>query len=141
MQMTWCSKIYDIFNGGWNEGENDIPTIESTKVRRVDSKFYRHTLDDDDSQSENGVPVLDSPFSEKTDSLTNIQRYSSDQLYNTDYSNKSVEAEKKQKSMHFFFFTLCVFFCRDYEGEHVCADTLFSCHQRDDPRSYGIATM
>lgn len=114
--MTWCSKIYDIFNG-WNDGENELPSIESTKVRRVDSKFYRHTIDDGDSQSENGVPVLDSPFSEKSDSLNNVQ-YSNDQLYNTDYTNN-----------------------RDYEGEHVCADTLFSCHQRDDPRSYGIATI
>lgn len=39
-------------------------------------------------------------------------------------------------------------FSRDYRGEYACADTLFSCHQRDgqyyyDPqdRPYGIATM
>lgn len=44
-----------------------------------------------------------------------------------------------------FFF---LFLSRDYRGEHICADTLFSCHQRDgqyysnpQQQSYNIATM
>ncbi len=49
----------------------------------------------------------------------------------------------------FAFSPPLVFSRRDYQGEHICADTLFSCHQLDeqsyyhDPehRPYGIATM
>ena len=48
------------------------------------------------------------------------------------------------RSLLSFFFLLS----RDYRGEHICADTLFSCHQRDgqyysnpQQQSYNIATM
>jgi hypothetical protein len=51
----------------------------------------------------------------------------------------------EENLIDFFFF---FFSSRDYRGEHICADTLFSCHQRDEQyyynpehRPYGIATM
>lgn len=77
--MTWCSKIYDMFNG-WNDAENEIPTIDSTKVKRINSKFYRHEIENPDDCGENIVSLHDSPFSEKSDSLTNIQSYNNDYL-------------------------------------------------------------
>lgn len=66
--MTWCSKIYGMFNG-WNANQNESPTIESSRIRRINSSFYRHEIEDDSNDST--IIQHDSPFSEKSDSLIN----------------------------------------------------------------------
>jgi hypothetical protein len=83
--MTWCSKIYDIFNG-LNEGENELPSSESSKIKQIHSDFYRHEIEDD--QNNNTIVIQhDSPFLERSDSLTNAH-FINEQLYNNDYLNR-----------------------------------------------------
>ncbi|CAF0750967.1 unnamed protein product [Adineta steineri] len=118
--MTWCAKIYDIFNG-WNEEENGLPTItnnnigESLKIKRINSDLYRYQPND------NNTPVIqhDSPLLERSESLTTTQ------LYNNDYLNR-----------------------HDYSEEHIYADTISTCQQHDgqyyfnpEQRHYSIATI
>ncbi|CAF4768592.1 unnamed protein product, partial [Rotaria sp. Silwood1] len=124
--MTWCAKIYDMFNG-WNEEEHESSSRtnnnhhdETLNIKETDLDFYRHNIEDDNTT----VVQNDSPFLEKSDSLITPHLTTKD-LYNNDYLNR-----------------------RDYRGEHICADTLFSCHQRDgqyyynpEHRRYGIATI
>ncbi len=84
--MTWCSKIYDIFNG-WNGEEHELPTLEPSRIKRINSDFYRHEIEDDNN---NNTTVIqhDSPFLEKSDSLTN-GHFTNEQLYNNnDYLNR-----------------------------------------------------
>jgi hypothetical protein len=88
LEMTWCSKISDIFNG-WTEDDNELPSPkhndppESSISNRNNSDFYRHEIED------NNLAVIqhDSPFLEKSDSLTNAN-FSREQLYNIDYMKK-----------------------------------------------------
>ncbi|CAF1223073.1 unnamed protein product [Rotaria sordida] len=123
--MTWCAKIYDMFNG-WNGEDNESSSTKNNneekkfKITDIDSDFYQNNIEDDNTV----VIQHDSPFLEKTDSLTTTH-FTTKELYNNDYLNS-----------------------RDYRGEHICADTLFSCHQRDgqyyynpEHRPYGIATI
>jgi hypothetical protein len=87
--MTWCSKIYDIFNG-WNGEENEVPSTkitnltETSKIKRINSDFYRHEI-----ENPNNTTIIqhDSPFLERSDSLTNAH-FTTEQLYNTDYLNR-----------------------------------------------------
>ncbi|CAF1244675.1 unnamed protein product [Adineta ricciae] len=124
--MAWCAKIYDILNG-WNGDESDLPTItnnnisKSIRTKRFNSDLYQHNLTDNDTT----IIQHDSPILERSESLNNAHLSTSGQLYNNDYLNR-----------------------RDYRGEHICADTLFSCHQRDgqyysnpQQQSYNIATI
>jgi len=80
--MTWCSKIYDIFNG-WNE-EHELPSTESSKIKRINSNFYAHEIED---HNDTTVIQHDSPFLERSDSLTNAH-FMNEQLYNNDYLNR-----------------------------------------------------
>jgi hypothetical protein len=86
-KMTWCSKIYDIFNG-WNEEENEVPSTKITnltaKIKRINSDFYRHEIVNDNNTA---IIQHDSPFLERSDSLTNAH-FTNGQLYNTDYLNR-----------------------------------------------------
>lgn len=85
--MTWCSKIYDIFNG-WNGEEGDLPPIEGSRIKRINSDFYRHNIEDDDDDNNNTTIIQhDSPFLERSDSLTNAH-LTNEQLYNNDYLNR-----------------------------------------------------
>ncbi|CAF4043900.1 unnamed protein product [Rotaria sp. Silwood2] len=123
--MTWCAKIYDMFNG-WNEEENKSSLSmnnhqeDTLNMKENNLDFYRHNIEDDTTT----VIQHDSPFLEKSDSLATTH-LTTKELYNNDY-----------------------LYGRDYRGEHICADTLFSCHQRDgqyyynpEHRPYGIATI
>ena len=83
-KMTWCSKLYGIFNG-WNEEDNELPTIESSKVRRINSNFYRHTIED--MKSNSTILQHDSPFLERSNSLTNTH-FINEQLYPNEYSDR-----------------------------------------------------
>lgn len=92
--MTWCSKLYGMFNG-WNEEEHEVPTVESSKVKRINSNFYRHEIKDDNN---NNTVVIqhDSPFLEKSDSIINAN-FINNQLYNNDYLNRYLKNIYKKK--------------------------------------------
>ena len=83
--MTWCSKLYGMFNG-WNEDDNELPPFESSKVRRINSNFYRHEIKDNNN-NDTTIIQHDSPFLERSDSLINTQ-FTNEQLYNNDYLNR-----------------------------------------------------
>jgi hypothetical protein len=87
LKMTWCSKIYDIFNG-WNEEDSELPPIESSKIKRIHTNFHHHELEDDNNNNNNTTIIQhDSPFLERSDSLTNTHM-NNEQLYNNDYLNR-----------------------------------------------------
>ncbi|CAF3975298.1 unnamed protein product [Rotaria magnacalcarata] len=122
--MTWCTRIYDILNG-WSEEENQFSIANNNeedkpKVKQLSAEFFKdETLDNNKT-----IIQHDSPFLEKSDSFPTTH-LTTKQLYNDDYLNG-----------------------RDYQGEHICVDTHFSCHQRDgqyyydaEDRPYGIATI
>lgn len=63
--MTWCAKIYDIFNG-WNEDEHELPSTPATKSinglpeSSLTSKMtYFNTIND-------------SPYLERSHSISSI---------------------------------------------------------------------
>ncbi len=80
--MNWCSKIYDIFNGSV-EGENELPSLDTARIKRISPNFYQHEIEDANTV----VIQNDSPFLEKSDSLTNAH-FSNEQLYHNEYSNR-----------------------------------------------------
>ncbi|CAF3643077.1 unnamed protein product [Rotaria socialis] len=122
--MTWCARIYDIFNG-WSEEENQFSIANNNeedkpKFKQLSAEFYKDETEDNNKT----IIQHDSPFLEKSDSFPTTH-LTTKQLYNDDYLNR-----------------------RDYQGEHICVDTHFSCHQRDEQyyydaedRPYGIATI
>ena len=86
--MTWCAKIYDIFNA-WNDDEHksskskNSKQTELSKFKRTDLNFYQHDVENDDSM----VIQYTSPFLEKSNSLRN-EHLTSKSLYNDDYLNE-----------------------------------------------------
>jgi hypothetical protein len=85
--MTWCSKIYDIFNG-WNDNEHELSSTinnieETSKPKRINSDLYRNEIEDNNTT----IIQHDSPFLERSDSLTNAH-FINEQLYNNDYMNR-----------------------------------------------------
>lgn len=82
--MTWCAKIYDIFNG-WNEEDHESPAslTNSHPIATLNNiDYYRHETDGINQT----VIQHDSPFLEKSDSLTNSY-LTPKQSYNGDYLN------------------------------------------------------
>ena len=59
--MTWCSKIYDIFNG-WTDQEHEFPSTPATKAINglPESSIIRH------------ISTNDSPFLERSPSIASI---------------------------------------------------------------------
>jgi hypothetical protein len=77
--MTWCAKIYDIFNG-WADEDNPL-ALEPATFRTLRSSS------DIDSNLTDGIVIQhDSPFLEKSDSRVNGLP-AEQQLFNTDYLN------------------------------------------------------
>ena len=94
--MTWCSKIYDIFNG-WSDDENDIPSLHAhhhhRHPRSVVSKHELHR------QAADKPRILvqqqhTSPYLERSKSMSSSNQGLRDQLYNTDYLNRSGESRR-----------------------------------------------
>ena len=77
--MTWCAKIYDIFNG-WDDQENPL-ALEPSSFRTL------HSSTDIDPTLTDGIVIQhDSPFLEKSDSPV-VNDTPEHQLFNTDYLN------------------------------------------------------
>lgn len=77
--MTWCAKIYDIFNG-WADEETTL-ALEPASFRTL------HSSAEIDPNLPDGIVLQhDSPFSEKSDARVNGLP-ADQQLFNTDYLN------------------------------------------------------
>ncbi len=88
--MTWCSKIYDMFNV-WEDEENGLPPPtkttkkldEPSKIQRLHPNFYQQEIQDNNTS----IIQHDSPFLERSDSLTDAH-ITSEQLFKNDYINR-----------------------------------------------------
>jgi hypothetical protein len=60
--MTWCAKIYDIFNG-WNDDEHELPSTPASKsINGLPESSLTLKLDS----------IKDSPYLERSQSISSI---------------------------------------------------------------------